>query len=307
MANIAVTRRLPGTALDRLRCVHDVSLWPAELPPTESELRELVADADGLLCLLTDRIDHALLEHAPRLRAIANYAVGFDNVDVDALRLRGISLGVTPDVLTDATADLTLALLLAVARGLPQAADAVRTGGWHTWQPRGWLGLELRDARLAVIGPGRIGRAVATRAEAFGMQVELVGRNDDLSAALTRADVVTLHCPLTQATHQMIDAAAIATMRPGALLINTARGGLVDQIALREALVSGRLAGAGLDVTDPEPLPPGDPLLDAPNLIVLPHIGSATRRARTRMADIAVDNLLAALEGKPMPYPAALG
>jgi len=305
-ATIAVTRRLPGPALERLAAAHDVTVWPGELPPSPGELQALVAGADGLLCLLTDRVDRTLLDAAPRLRAIANYAVGFDNVDMAALRERGIPLGVTPDVLTDATADLTIALLLAVARRLPEAAEAVRAGGWRTWEPRGWLGLELAGATLAVIGPGRIGGAVVRRAAAFGMVVETVGREDDHRAALARADVVTLHCPLTEATRHLIDAEAIEAMRPGALLVNTARGGLVDQVALRAALHTGRLGGAGLDVTDPEPLPAGDPLLDAPNLVVLPHVGSATHRARERMADLAVDNLIAALAGAAMPHPAPM-
>lgn len=306
MATVAVTRRLPGAALARLAAEHEVTVWPGELPPTPSELRALAAGAEGLLCLLTDRVDAALLDAAPRLRAVATYAVGFDNVDAAALRARGIPLGVTPDVLTAATADLTMALLLAVCRRLPEAAAAVQAGGWRTWEPRGWLGLELEDATLAVVGPGRIGRAVAARAAAFGMQVELVGRDDDHHAAFARADVVSLHCPLTDATRHLVDAEAIDAMRHGAYLVNTARGGLVDQDALRAALHAGRLAGAGLDVTDPEPPPAGDRLLDAPNLLVLPHVGSATHRARERMADLAVDNLLAALAGEPMPHPAPL-
>ncbi|WP_372789438.1 NAD(P)-dependent oxidoreductase [Paraconexibacter sp.] len=305
MSTVAVTRRLPGAALTRLAAEHEVVVWPGDLPPAPMELWALTAGADALLCLLTDRIDADLLAAAPHLRAVANYAVGFDNIDVDAVRARGIAVGVTPDVLTDATADLTLALLLSAARGLPQAAAAVRTGAWRTWEPRRWLGLELRGATLALVGGrGRIGRAVAERAAAFGMNVECIGRDDDLRAALARADVVSLHCPLTAETARIIDADALATMRPGSVLVNTARGGLVDQVALRAALERGHLAAAALDVTDPEPLPPDDPLLSAPNLLVLPHIGSATHRARERMADIAVDNLLAALRGAPMPHPA---
>ena len=245
-----------------------------------------------------------LFEIAPQLRAIANYAVGTDNIDLAAAAAHGIPVGVTPDALTDATADLTLALLLAAARRLPQAAQDVRDGAWRTWEPAGWLGLELRGARLLVVGPGRIGTAVAQRAAAFGMEVETAGRADDLHAALARADVVTLHAPLTDATYHLIGRAALAAMRPGAILVNTARGGLVDQVALRVALVAGALGAAALDVTDPEPLPPDDPLLTAPNLIVLPHIGSATTAARERMAQLAVANLIAALDGRPMPTPA---
>jgi len=305
VATVAVTRRLPGAALERLAAAHDVVVWPGDLPPTPVELRALVGGADGLLCLLTDRVDAALLEAAPHLRAIANYAVGYDNIDVDAVRSRGVPVGVTPDVLTDATADLTIALLLAAARRLPEAACAVRDGAWHTWEPRGWLGLELRGATLVLVGGhGRIGRAVTMRATAFGMDVVVVGRDDDRPAALRRADILSLHCPLTPQTRHLVDADALDLLPAGALLVNSARGGLVDQDALRAALHSGHLAGAALDVTDPEPLPPDHPLLGAPNLLVLPHIGSATHTARERMADLAVDNLLAALRGEEMPTPA---
>jgi len=305
MAQVFVTRRLAGTALDRLAAAgHAVTVHPGDLPPTAGELAAGVATADGLLCLLTERIDAAVIDAAPRLRAIANYAVGSDNIDVAAAATRGIAVGVTPGVLTDATADLTLALLLSAARRLPDAQRSVTDGAWTTWEPRAWLGLELRGARLAVVGFGRIGQAVAERATAFGMEVEPVRRGDDLHAALARADAVTLHCPLTPDTHHLIDAAALGAMKPTAILVNTARGGIVDQVALAAALRAGGIAAAALDVTDPEPPPPGDPLLSAPNLIVLPHIGSATVAARERMADMAVDNLLAALAGEPMPHPA---
>jgi glyoxylate reductase len=305
MAQVFVTRRLAGSALERLVAAgHAVSVHPGDLPPTGAELAAGVATADGLLCLLTERIDRAVIDAAPRLRAIANYAVGSDNIDVVAAAARGIPVGVTPGVLTDATADLTMALLLSAARRLPEAQQAVMNGGWTTWEPRAWLGLELRGARLAVVGFGRIGQAVAERAAAFGMEVEPVHRDDDLHAALARADAVTLHCPLTPATHHLIDAAALAAMKPAAILVNTARGGIVDQVALAAALRDGVIGAAALDVTDPEPPPAGDPLLSAPNLLVLPHIGSATVAARERMADMAVDNLLAALAGAPMPHPA---
>jgi glyoxylate reductase len=305
MAQVFVTRRLPGPATDRLAAAgHEVVVHAGDLPPTPRELTAAVADAEGLLCLLTDRIDAAVIDAAPRLRAIANYAVGSDNIDLTAATARGIPVGVTPGVLTDATADLTTALILSAARRLPEAQRAVAEGAWTTWEPRGWLGLELRGARLAVVGFGRIGRAVAERAAAFGMEIDPVRRDDDLHAALARADVVTLHCPLTPQTRHLIDAAALAVMQPSAVLVNTARGGIVDQVALAAALRAGGIAAAALDVTDPEPPAPGDPLLGAPNLIVLPHIGSATVAARERMADMAVDNLLAALAGEPMPHPA---
>jgi glyoxylate reductase len=307
MARVFVTRRLPGDALDRLGAAHEVEVWPGELPPPPDALRAGVAEADGLLCLLTDRIDADLIEVAPRLRAIANYAVGFDNIDLAAATARGIEVGVTPDVLTDATADLAFALILAAARRIVEARDAVLDGGWRTWDPNGWLGADVHGATIAIVGAGRIGQAVARRARGFDMEVLLVGRDDDLRAALARADVVSLHAPLTPQTHHLIDADALRAMKRNAILVNTARGGLVDQRALAAALQEGRLGAAGLDVTDPEPLAPDDPLLQAPNLLVVPHIGSATHGARARMADLAVDNLLAALDGRRMPHPAAAG
>jgi glyoxylate reductase len=304
MARCVVTRRLPGDAVERLAEAHDVVVWPGDMPPDPQELRRLVHAADGLLCTLTDRVDAALLDAAPRLRAIANYAVGSDNIDLAAAASRGIPVGVTPDVLTDATADLAFALLLAAARRLVEGHEDVRAGRWRTWDPSGWLGYDVHGATLAIVGPGRFGRAVAQRAEGFGMRVVTAGRGDDLHAVLAQADFISLHAPLSEQTRHLIDAAALAAMKPTAILVNTARGGLVDQRALKAALDSGALAAAALDVTEPEPLPPDDPLLRAPRLIVVPHIGSATHRTRARMADLAVDNLLAALAGRPMPHPA---
>jgi glyoxylate reductase len=305
VSRCVVTRRLPGDALGRLAEVHDVDVWPGDMPPPQHQLKELVGEAEGLLCMLTDRVDAALLDAAPRLRAIANYAVGSDNIDLAAATARGIRVGVTPDVLTDATADLAFALILAAARRLVEGHEDVRAGRWRTWDPRGWLGHDVHGATLAIVGPGRIGRAVARRAEGFEMRVLTAGRGDDLHAVLAQADVVSLHAPLTDQTRHLIGAAALAAMKPTAMLVNTARGGLVDQRALKAALDAGALGAAALDVTEPEPLPPDDPLLQAPRLIVVPHIGSATHRTRERMADLAVDNLLAALDGRPMPHPAA--
>jgi lactate dehydrogenase-like 2-hydroxyacid dehydrogenase len=253
--------------------------------------------------MLADRVDQELLDGAPRLRAIANYAVGYDNIDLDATAARGIAVGVTPDVLTDATADLAFALLLAGARRLPEAMAAVASGQWQTWEPARWLGRDVHGATLGIIGFGRIGRAVARRAAGFEMTV-LATRETPLDELLARSDFVSLHCPLTAQTRHLIDARALALMKPTAILVNTARGAVVDQRALAAALTDGTIAGAALDVTDPEPLPVDDPLLDAPNLIVLPHLGSATETARARMTELAVDNLLAALDGRPMPHPA---
>jgi glyoxylate reductase len=306
MARVFVTRRLPGEEhLERLRARHDVDVWEGNLPPHPTELRERAAQADALLCLLTERIDRALLDAAPHLKAIANYAVGTDNIDLAAARARGIAVGRTPDVLTDATADLAFALLLAAARRLVEGHEAVRDGRWRTWEPDGWLGADVHGATLAIVGAGRIGQAVARRARGFDMDIITVGRDDDLHAALARADFVSLHVPLTDATRHLIDDAALNAMKDTAILVNTGRGGLVDQDALRRALDDQRIAGAALDVTDPEPLPAGDPLLTAPNLLVVPHIGSATRTARAKMTAMSVDNLLAALDGEPMPHPAA--
>jgi glyoxylate reductase len=301
MPRCFVTRRLPGHAIDRLGGAHEVEVWPERSPPTPDELAERLAGADGLLCLLTDRIDAQLLDRAPRLRAIANYAVGVDNVDLAAATARGIPVGNTPDVLTDATADLTFALLLAAARKLAEASAAVGAGDWPTWEPAAHLGASVYGATLGIVGFGRIGQAVAKRATGFEMTVLHTG-DVSLPDLLRASDFVSLHCPLTDATRNLIDARALGAMKPTAILINTARGGIVDWRALRAALLDGTIAGAALDVTDPEPLPADHPLLRAPNLIVTPHIGSATRAARERMADLAVDNLLAALDGRPMPH-----
>jgi glyoxylate reductase len=306
MARCFVTRRLPGDALDRLAAQHDVDVWPEPLPPSPNELRERAADAEGLLCLLTDRIDSELLEACPRLRAIANYAVGWDNVDVEAAAARGIAVGNTPDVLTETTADLAFALILAAARRLEPAARDVRAGEWHTWDPNGWLGHDVHGATLGIVGFGRIGRAVARRAEGFDMTVLHADVDEEavpVEELLERSDIVTLHCPLTPETRHLIDTDALRRMKPTAVLVNTARGPIVDHAALRHALIEGVIAGAALDVSDPEPLPAEHPLLQAPNLTVLPHIGSATHATRGRMADLAVDNLLAALAGDPMPHP----
>ena len=301
-----VTRRIPGPALRRLESGHQVEVWPERLPPSPGDLAARAHDAEGLLTMLTDHIEGELLDRCRRLRAISNYAVGVDNIDLDAATRRGIPVGHTPDVLTNAVADLTFALLLAAARRLPGAISSVYDGDWLTWEPGLHLGAEVHGALLGIVGMGRIGHAVARRAEGFEMTVIYsgAGGGQALDAVLTESDFVSLHCPLTPATHHLIDTAALSRMRPTAILINTARGPIVDQVALRAALVDGTIGGAALDVTDPEPLPHDDPLLSAPNLIVAPHIGSATRAARERMTELAVENLLAGLDGHPMPHQA---
>jgi glyoxylate reductase len=306
-----VTRQLPGQALERLGRRHEVNVWQGRLPPTPAELVKNAKPAEGLLTLLTDHVGSGVLEQLPHLRAISNYAVGYDNIDLAAATKRDIPVGHTPDVLTNATADMTFALLLATARRLPEALKAAQAGDWVTWEPAMHLGHDVYGKTLGIIGFGRIGRAVAERAAGFKMRVLHASAREGLSEEVVRvlraSDFVSLHCPLSPETFHLINAAALNHMRRDAILINTARGPIVDQAALREALGLGRIAGAALDVTDPEPLPPGDPLLTTPNVVITPHIGSATRAARERMADMAVDNLLAGLEGRPMPHQANPG
>ena len=304
MARIFVTRELPFPALDRLRAEHELDVWEGDLPPGPKALRERAAGADALLALVTDPIDAEVIAAAPRLKAIANMAVGTDNVDLEAAAERGIPVGNTPDVLTDATADLAFALLLALARRIPQGAAQVRDGRWRTWEPAADLGADLAGATLGIVGRGRIGQAVARRAEGFGVKVIFSSRSSGvpLGELLERSDFVSLHTPLTPATRHLIGTEALERMQPTAMLVNTSRGGVVDQVALRLALIAGSIAGAALDVTEPEPLPAADPLLEAPNLLVVPHVGSATVRTRERMAEMAVENLLAALAGREMPY-----
>jgi glyoxylate reductase len=301
VASVYVTRALPGDALERLSAEHDVEVWPESSPPPAETLRAAAAGADALLTQLTERIDADLLAAAPSLRAIANYAVGTDNVDLDAATERGIPVGNTPDVLTETTADLAWALLMAGARRLGEAERAVRAGDWPPFTPDAYLGLDVHGATLGVVGFGRIGQAVARRAEGFGMEI-LHTRANDLDEILRRSDFVSLHTPLTPDTRGLIGARELGLMQPHAILVNTARGEVVDTTALVDALNAGQIGGAALDVTDPEPLPADHPLLNAPHVTVLPHIGSATTRTRAAMADMAVDNLLAALAGERMPH-----
>jgi glyoxylate reductase len=301
---VFVTRGVPGGALDRLATEHDVEVWPERLPPPREELLRRAPGLEGLLSLLTDPIDAELIEAAPRLRAISNYAVGVDNVDLEAAAARGIPVGNTPDVLTDSTADLAVALMLGIGRRLAQGDACVRHGEWRTWEPELLLGHDLHEATVGIVGLGRIGRAVARRTEGFDCEVISTSRSGGvaLDELLERADFVSLHTPLTADTRGLIDAPALRRMKPTAYLVNTARGPVVDTDALVEALHVGEIAGAALDVTDPEPLPPDHQLLEAPNLLVLPHLGSATHATRERMADMAVDNLLAGLRGHAMPH-----
>lgn len=313
---VFVTRRIPDAGLALLRDAASVDLFDSGMPPDRDELLARVAGVDGLLCLLTDRVDDELLDAAgPSLRVVSNLAVGYDNIDLAACARRGIPVGNTPDVLTEATADLAFALLLAVARRLPESERFVREDRWVTWDPLLLLGREVSRQTLGIIGFGRIGREVARRARGFGMRVlyhsrsrapepvetELGATMVDLDTLLGTCDVVSVHVNLTPETRHLIDARALATMRPGSILINTSRGPVVDQAALADALRSGHLFGAGLDVTDPEPMRADDPLLALPNCLVLPHVASATDTTRARMAEKAARNVLAGLRGEPLP------
>jgi glyoxylate reductase len=304
MARIVTTFVLPDDALELLR-----PLGPVAGP---EGWRDALAEAEALLCLLTDRIDADLLERAPRLRVIANAVVGYEHVDVAACRARGIAVTNTPDVLTDATADLAFALILSALRGLPSAERSLRAGEFHGWGFWDYLGADPGGRTLGIYGMGRIGQAVARRAAPFGMRVIYHSRSrlssedeaalraewTDLDGLIARSDVLSLHAPLTPQTRHVISAEVLRRMRPGSFLVNTARGALVDEAALVDALRDGPLAGAGLDVYEREPaLAPG--LIDLPNVVLLPHVGSATRETRTRMAMLAARNAHAVLTGNP--------
>jgi glyoxylate reductase len=306
VARVFITRAFPFAALERLQAEHEVDVWDSNTPPPRDALLEHAAGADALLTIITERVDAELFDAAPSVKAVANLAVGTDNIDLDEAAKRGIPIGNTPGVLTDATADIAFALLLGIARRVAEGDRQVREGRWEPWYPTHMIGGDTTGTTLGIVGWGRIGQAMARRGEGFGMEIIHHSRSSGVSLdeLLERADYVSLHTPLTAETRHLIGADELRRMKKTAYLINTARGGVVDQVALREALEQGEIAGAGLDVTDPEPLPKDDPLLQAPNLLVVPHVGSATTRTRSRMADMAVDNLLAALAGKDMPHPA---
>jgi len=273
------------------------------LPPAPADLHAACREADGLLCLLTDRVGVELLDAAPRLRAVSVMAVGVDNVDLDACSARAIPVGNTPGVLTETTADLAFGLLIAAARRIGAGERDVRAGGFEIWDPGGYLGEEVHGSTLGIVGMGRIGSAVARRAAGFGMEVLHTGAAP-LAEVLERADFVSLHVPLRDATRGLIGEAELRAMKPTAVLVNTARGEVGVTDALVRALEEGWIAAAGLDVTDPEPLPPDHPLLRLDNAVVTPHLGSASRRTREAMARVAVENLLAGLRGERMPHQA---
>lgn len=311
---VLMTHPLPQDWVASLQGRIRLLVGPAEPPGFAPRLLEQLNEAEGIVTMLVDKVDEAILSRAPRLRVVSNYAAGYDNIDVPACTRRKVPVGNTPGVLTDATADLTMALLLSSARGIVNAAMDARNGLWRTWTPTGWLGADLRGAVLGIIGMGKIGRAVAERAKGFGLNIvyfkpkrepeiesTLGMRYLSLDGLLRESDFVTLHCPLTSQTRGLINEAALQKMKRTAILVNTARGQVVVTEALVRALQEGWIAGAGIDVTDPEPLPAGHPLLDMPNCLVIPHIGSATHGTRRRMAEMACENLLAGLEGRTLP------
>jgi len=315
---VFIARAIPEDGIAPVVAACDARVWEDELPPSRAELLRAIEGCDGVLTLLTDRVDDEFLDAAgPQLKVVSNYAVGFDNVDVAACTRRGIPVGNTPGVLTDTTADLAFALMMAAARRLPEGDRYVRGGRWQTWGPMLLLGPDIHGATLGIVGFGRIGQAVARRAMGFGMRILYhdVARVDraveeafgarfvPLDELLGEADFVTLHVNLTPETRHLMNAERFRSMKPDAVLVNTSRGPVVDPRALFEALRDGVIFGAALDVTDPEPIPADDPLLSLENCLVVPHIASASRATRGRMAAMAAANLLAGIRGERLPTP----
>ena len=311
---VYVTRKVPEESIAKLQPECEVEVWDGELPVPEDVLLEKVRDIDGLYCLLTDQVNQQLLDAAPRLRVVSNMAVGYDNIDVPACTSRGIPVGNTPGVLTDTTADLAFALLMAAARRIVEGANYVRAGCWKTWGPVLLMGPDIHGATLGIIGLGRIGQAMARRARGFDMRIlyhdiyripEAEASLDvtfvDMDTLLAESDFVTLHVNLTEETYHLIGRKELGMMKSTAVLVNASRGGVVDPEALYEALQKGEIACAALDVTEPEPIPEDDPLLSLSNCIIVPHIGSASVATRTKMATMAAENLLAGLRGEPLP------
>ena len=315
---VFVTRVIPDEGLDPVREACEVDLWTEELPPPRDELLRRVAGVDGLLSLLTDAVDDELLDAAgAQLKVVSNFAVGFDNIDVEACTRRRIPAGNTPGVLTETTADLAFALLMSAARRIPEGVDHVRDGRWLTWGPMLLMGVDVHGATLGIVGFGRIGREMARRARGFGMRIlyqdvhpataedeaELGARRVEMDELLSESDFISLHVNLTDETHHLIDADALRAMKPTAVLVNTSRGPVVDPDALESALRGGEIFAAGLDVTDPEPLSSDHPLVALPNCIVVPHIASASRVTRGKMAAMAAANLLSGVRGERLPTP----
>ena len=311
---VFVTRAIPEKGFQSIRDFCEVDLWPNELPPSRTELIQHVRGVDGLLCLLTDRIDSEVMDEAgPQLKVISNHAVGFDNIDVNAATVRKIPVGNTPDVLTDATADFAFALMMSVARRIPEAERYLHEGKWKTWGPMILLGVDLKGATLGLVGFGRIGKAMARRAVGFDMHVIYYSPHEkkpdphikairvDFEALLKESDFISLHTPLTPDTRHLINSEALSKMKPNAVLVNTSRCPVGDMNALYEALKYKRIFGAGLDVTEPEPLPLDSRLLTLDNIVITPHIGSASKTTREKMSWMAAQNLIAGLKGERLP------
>jgi glyoxylate reductase len=313
LPKVLATRSLPGRALDRLEGVASLQLWSEPGPAPRPFVLDHLADVDGLVCIWTDRIDVELLDRAPKLVVISQMAVGVDNIDLSAATARGIPVGNTPGVLVETTADLTWALILGVARRVSESERYLRSGQWRpeTWSLDLLTGRDVFGKTLGIVGMGRIGMAVARRARGFEMEVTYSSRSPkqvpgarrvSLEELLEASDVVSIHCALTSETRGLIGPRELALMKPDAYIINTARGGIVDESALVEALREERIAGAALDVYETEPLDHGSPLLGFENVLLVPHIGSASVETRAGMADLAVDNLLAGLSGERLPH-----
>jgi glyoxylate reductase len=312
---VFVSRVIPDAGLSRVREMCEADIWTGGMPPPYEVLLQKVQGVEGILCMLTDRIDGQLMDAAGKnLKVISQMAVGYDNIDVAAARTRGIPIGNTPGVLTEATADLAFALLLAAARRLMEGPAYIREGKWRTWEPKALLGHDLTGAALGIIGLGRIGTAVARRAAGFNMRIiahsprttpedaaKVNAQLVSFETLLHESDYVSIHVPLNAQTRGLINADTLAKMKPAAILVNTARGPIVDQKALYEALKSGTIGAAALDVTDPEPMLPDDPLLALPNALIVPHIGSASQWTRDQMALMAAENLIAGVTGSPLP------
>ncbi|MCA9127865.1 MAG: D-glycerate dehydrogenase [Planctomycetales bacterium] len=314
---VFVTRQLPDVALQILSKHAEVRVHHGTLPPTRQELLAGASGCSGILSLLSDRIDAEVMDAAgTKLRVISNFAVGYNNIDIDAAKLRKIQVGNTPDVLTQATADMAVALVLAVARRVREGWQSVESGNWKTWEPLGWLGVELEGRTLGIVGMGRIGAAVARKLRGgWGMQVlytartpkptvdcELQSRHVSLQQLVESSDVISVHVPLSEQTRHLIGKPEFDSMKSEAILVNTARGEVIDQAALEAVLSEGKIFGAGLDVCTPEPLPPESGLLKLNNCLVVPHIGSATQTARSSMARRAAENIVAGLSGQQIPF-----
>ena len=312
---VFVTRIIPEEGLKKIIEACDAEVWQDELPPPREVLLEKVKGIEGLLSLLTDKVDDELLDAAgPQLKVVSNYAVGYDNIDVEACTRRGIPVGNTPGVLTDTTADFAFTLLMAAARRVVEGHEYVRAGKWETWGPMLLLGYDVHGATLGIIGYGRIGRGVARRAQGFNMRVlyydaypctdeeaKKWAEPAEFDEVLRQADFITLHTPLTKDTYHLISDREFKLMKKTAILINTSRGPVVDPKALYRALKDGEIAYAALDVTEPEPIPMDDPLLTLDNCLIVPHIASASHATRGKMAEMAAANLLAGLRGERLP------